>query len=379
VWEPRSVLKFRRHFRIGQAVQPVGGGLGEARQERAAAGRGHSPQFGFPHDFRAIAVGDDKARVQGHQVGGRPLRDGEIEPVAAGGIVTPLAVGAKVRGARLDLDDQHFALAIDRRDIGAAPIIARRSFHSPSTRGGRSLPDAATWAKAHSVARRRSPIRLLALGVVGAALALLALFIGLVALYAVARPVSTLMLARTIEGKSYQRVYAPLRTIAPTALATVIASEDASFCDNDGVDWGALREVLSGAGNHGPSRGASTITMQTAKNLFLWPGRSVIRKGIEIPMALVLGKAWSKARTLEIYLNIAEWGDGLYGIEAAAQRYFHKSASRLNPADAALLVTALPNPILRNPARPSPLQRRLAASLEAKARENSDLLKCLPR
>jgi monofunctional biosynthetic peptidoglycan transglycosylase len=229
------------------------------------------------------------------------------------------------------------------------------------------------------VARRRSLLRLLALGVGWAGLALLALFIGLVALYAVARPVSTLMLARTIEGKSYQRTYTPLRSIAPTALAAVIASEDASFCDNDGVDWGALREVLSGAGEHGPSRGASTITMQTAKNLFLWPGRSTIRKGVEIGMALVLSEVWSKARTLEIYLNIAEWGDGLYGIEAAAQRYFHKSASQLNSHEAALLATALPNPFLRNPARPSPLQRRLAGSLESKARENSDLLKCLAR
>jgi monofunctional biosynthetic peptidoglycan transglycosylase len=210
-------------------------------------------------------------------------------------------------------------------------------------------------------------------------LALLALFISLVALYAVARPISTLMLARTIEGKGYQRTYAPLKTIAPAALATVIASEDASFCDNDGVDWGALHEVLSGAGKHGPSRGASTITMQTAKNLFLWPGRSVIRKGIEIPMALVLGKTWSKARTLEIYLNIAEWGDGLYGIEAAAERYFHKSASQLNSHEAALLATSLPNPIQRNPARPAPLQRRLAGWLEAKTREEPDLLKCLPR
>jgi monofunctional biosynthetic peptidoglycan transglycosylase len=229
------------------------------------------------------------------------------------------------------------------------------------------------------VARRRSPLRLLALGVVWAGLALFALFIGLVALYAVARPVSTLMLARTIVGKSYQRDYAPLRSIAPTALAAVIASEDASFCDNDGVDWGALHEVLSGAGEHGPSRGASTITMQTAKNLFLWPGRSTIRKGVEIGMALVLGEAWSKARTLEIYLNIAEWGDGIYGIEAAAERYFHKSASQLNPREAALLATALPNPILRNPAHPTPMQRRLAASLEAKAHEGSDLLKCLHR
>jgi monofunctional glycosyltransferase len=229
------------------------------------------------------------------------------------------------------------------------------------------------------VAQRRSPLHLLALGVVWAGLALLALFIGLVALYGVARPVSTLMLARIIVGKSYQRDYAPLRSIAPTALAAVIASEDASFCDNDGVDWGALHEVLSGAGEHGPSRGASTITMQTAKNLFLWPGRSTIRKGIEIGMALVLGEAWSKARTLEIYLNIAEWGDGIYGIEAAADRYFHKSASQLNPHEAALLATALPNPILRNPARPTPMQRRLAAGLEAKARERSDLLKCLHR
>jgi monofunctional biosynthetic peptidoglycan transglycosylase len=229
------------------------------------------------------------------------------------------------------------------------------------------------------VARRRSPFRLLALGVVWTALALFALFFFLACLYAVARPFSTLMLARTIEGKSYQRIYTPLRSIAPTALAAVIASEDAGFCDNDGVDWGALREVLSGAGEHGPSRGASTITMQTAKNLFLWPGRSTIRKGIEIGMALVLSKVWSKTRTLEIYLDIAEWGDGIYGIEAAAQRYFHKSAGQLNPHEAALLATALPNPFLRNPAHPSPLQRRLAGGLESKARENSDLLKCLPR
>jgi monofunctional biosynthetic peptidoglycan transglycosylase len=241
------------------------------------------------------------------------------------------------------------------------------------------LPDAETWDKAQAVARRRSPVRLLALGVAWAGLALLGVFTSLVALYAVARPVSTLMLARTIEGKSYQRTYAPLRTIAPAALAAVIASEDASFCDNHGVDWAALRKVLSGAGEHRPSRGASTITMQTAKNLFLWPGRSTIRKGLEIGMALVLGEAWSKTRTLEIYLNIAEWGDGLYGIEAAAQRYFHKSASQLNAHEAALLATSLPNPIRRNPVRPSPMQRRLAASLEAKAREDSDLLKCLPR
>jgi monofunctional biosynthetic peptidoglycan transglycosylase len=212
-----------------------------------------------------------------------------------------------------------------------------------------------------------------------AALALLLLFAVLVALYSVVAPVSTLMLARTIEGKSYERDAVPLRSVSPAAVAAVIASEDATFCSNDGVDWGALHQVLSRAGKNGPKRGASTITMQTAKNLFLWPGRSAVRKALEVGMALALGKAWPKARTIEVYLNIAEWGDGVYGIEAASRRYFHKSAIELNSREAALLTTALPNPILRNPARPTALHRRLAASIEAKTRESSHLLSCLPR
>jgi monofunctional glycosyltransferase len=227
------------------------------------------------------------------------------------------------------------------------------------------------------VSRRRSLFRMLARSVLFAGLALALVFIGLVALYAVAPPVSTLMLARTIMGKSNERVYVPLSDVAPVAAASIIASEDATFCRNHGVDWGALREVLSGA--EGPRRGASTITMQTAKNLFLWQGRSVLRKGVEIPMALVLGQVWSKARTLEIYLNIAEWGDGLFGVEAAAQHYFHKKASRLDAREAALLATALPNPIKRDPAHPSPLQRRLAAGLMARAEGGSELLNCLPK
>jgi len=233
--------------------------------------------------------------------------------------------------------------------------------------------------KAHAVVRRRSLLAILARGAGWTGIAFLVVFAGLVGLYSVVPPVSTLMVARTIEGKNYERDAVRLRSIAPAAIAAVIASEDASFCFNDGVDWEALHQVLSRAGDHGASRGASTITMQTAKNLFLWPGRSVVRKGIEIGMALVLGKAWSKARTLDIYLNIAEWGDGLYGIEAAARHYFHKSASDLDEREAALLATALPNPILRNPAHPTALHRRLAAGVGAKVRDNSELLNCLPR
>jgi monofunctional glycosyltransferase len=229
------------------------------------------------------------------------------------------------------------------------------------------------------VARLRSRFGILAYGVVLAGVVLVCVFVGLVAIYAVVPPVSTLMLGRTLEGKSYERIYVRLKNIAPAAVAVVIASEDARFCENDGVEWGALSEVVNRAEKDGPRRGASTITMQTAKNLFLWPGRSVIRKAIEIGMALVLGKVWSKARTIEVYLNIAEWGDGLFGIEAAARHYFRKGASQLDAREAALLATSLPNPIKRNPTRPTSFQRRLAASVEARALDSSELLNCLPR
>jgi monofunctional biosynthetic peptidoglycan transglycosylase len=210
--------------------------------------------------------------------------------------------------------------------------------------------------------------------------ALIAGFIlaGLVLLEAVAPPVSTLMLARTIHGERYERDDVPLTAIAPVAVASVIASEDARFCRHHGVDWDALHEVMAEADDDGPSRGASTITMQTAKNLFLWPSRSTIRKGLEIGIALGLDAVWPKRRIIEVYLNIAEWGDGIFGIEAAARHYFGKSASRLDARESALLATALPNPIRRNPSHPSAIQRRLAANLMVRARDSEPWLDCLP-
>ena len=224
---------------------------------------------------------------------------------------------------------------------------------------------------------RRSLAGKLALALGIAALALICIFAALVALYAVAPPVSPLMIARRIEGKSDERIYVSLDKVSPAAVAAVVASEDAGYCRNDGVDWAALKQALKGAGARGPRRGASTITMQTAKNLFLWPGRSAIRKSIEIGMALALGKVWSKRRTLEVYLNIAEWGDGIFGIEAAARSTFHKSANELDAREGALLATSLPNPIKRNAAHPTIYQRRLARGVEARAAANPDLLNCL--
>ena len=210
------------------------------------------------------------------------------------------------------------------------------------------------------------------------ALILVVILVGLVLVEAVVPPVSTLMLARTLQGESYERDYVPLSAIAPVAVASVIASEDARFCRHHGVDWDALHEVMADADEDGPSRGASTITMQTAKNLFLWPWHSAIRKGLEIGIALGLDQVWPKRRIIEVYLNIAEWGDGIFGIEAAARHYFGKSASRLDAREGALLATALPNPIRRNAAHPSAIQRRLAANLMVRARDSEPWLDCLP-
>ncbi len=175
------------------------------------------------------------------------------------------------------------------------------------------------------------------------------------------RPVSTVMLARWVMRQPVDRRWIPLSAVSPRLVAAVILSEDGQFCRHHGVDFSALREVIEKRG--APSRGASTLTMQVAKNLFLWPGRSYLRKGLEIPIAIVLDTVWGKKRVLETYLNIAEWGQGLFGAEAAAEHDFGKDAASLTPFEAALMASALPNPILRNVTRPSRRHRFLALRL----------------
>jgi monofunctional glycosyltransferase len=133
------------------------------------------------------------------------------------------------------------------------------------------------------------------------------------------------MLARWMEQETAERNYVPLWRVSENLRNAVIVSEDTRFCQHHGVDWGALRYVIDHPGAAGPKRGASTIPMQTAKNLFLWPSRSYLRKVIEIPLALLIDLEWPKKRTLEVYLNLAQWGDGVFGAEAAARHYFHKA------------------------------------------------------
>lgn len=179
-------------------------------------------------------------------------------------------------------------------------------------------------------------------------------------LYRFVDPVSTSMLWRSVTGQRVQTTFVPLSAIAPVLPLTVIMSEDGRFCFHHGVDFRELRTALSESDDFNELRGGSTITQQLAKNLFLWQGRSVVRKLLEFPLAIWIDLTLPKRRILEIYLNIAEWGpDGEFGIEAGAQRAFRKPARALTASEAALLAAMLPNPRERDARSPGPGLRRL--------------------
>ncbi len=197
------------------------------------------------------------------------------------------------------------------------------------------------------------------------------IIVGLSVLYRFVPPsYSALMLWRMASGVQTDYRWRPLDRISDNLAYAVIASEDGRFCRHNGVDWLAVETVwedFQRSGNNRP-RGASTIPMQVARNLFLWPSRNYLRKALEVPIAYWLDMVWTKRRMIEIYLNIVEWGPGIYGAEAASQFYFGHNAANLNPSQAALLAAALPNPIARNPARPSRKLRRLAYSVQKRLR-----------
>lgn len=179
--------------------------------------------------------------------------------------------------------------------------------------------------------------------------------------YRTGHPVSTLMAWRWVKGAPVSRQWVDLTAMSPYLARTVVASEDARFCSHRGVDWDALREVMDDAEDGEVTRGGSTITQQVAKNLFLWPGRSVVRKALELPLAMWIDLVLGKQRVLEIYLNIAELGpSGQFGVGAGAAYAFGRPASELSGREAALLAAILPNPIKRSARNPRPGVRRLA-------------------
>lgn len=187
-------------------------------------------------------------------------------------------------------------------------------------------------------------------------------------------PVSTLMLAHWVRGEPVQRVFVPLSRISPQLVRAVIAAEDGRFCQHHGIDWQAMRHAAEKAIDATGKRagGASTLTMQTAKNLFLWHGRSYLRKALEAPLALGLDAVWSKRQLMQSYLNIAEFGRGIYGAEAAARHYFGVPASALSARQAALLAATLPSPKRRNAAAPSAFVAGYADSIAARVRQGVD-------
>jgi monofunctional glycosyltransferase len=199
----------------------------------------------------------------------------------------------------------------------------------------------------------------------------------LVPLYRVVDPVSTLMLWRWATGARVERSFVPLEHMAPVLPITVIAAEDGRFCRHRGIDWLEMQERLDQVDDISKARGVSTITQQTAKNLFLWPGRSFVRKGLELPLALWIDLVLPKRRVLEIYLNIAEWGpNGQFGVEAGSRYAFDKSARALNAREAALLAAALPNPRRRSAKQPGPAMRRLASIYEGRGAAQAALAAC---
>lgn len=186
--------------------------------------------------------------------------------------------------------------------------------------------------------------------------------------YRTGHPVSTLMAWRWLKGAPVSRPWADFSAISPSLPRSVVGSEDAKFCSHRGVDWDALRGAIDDAEDGEIAGGGSTITQQVAKNLFLWPGRSVVRKALELPLALWIDLVLPKQRILEIYLNIAELGpSGQFGAEAGSIYAFGHSAATLSPREAALLAAILPNPIKRSARNPGPGVRRLAVTYTARA------------
>jgi monofunctional glycosyltransferase len=192
-------------------------------------------------------------------------------------------------------------------------------------------------------------------------------------------PVSNLMLLRAVNGNGIDKKWVSLSQMSPHLAPAVLSSEDARFCSHWGVDWTEMQGVIEDVfdDDEGPIRGASTISMQSAKNLFLWDGRSIVRKVLEVPVALWMDLVWSKRRMMEVYLNIVEWAPGVYGAEAAAQHHFKKPASKLTRREAALLAAVLPNPIKRKAGKPSKGVRRIATRIELRARIMGPYLTCL--
>lgn len=213
------------------------------------------------------------------------------------------------------------------------------------------------------------------------ALLVLALLpIGGVLIHAVVPPPMTLlMMQQKLDGQGLDYRWRSLDEISPRLVAAAIAAEDARFCSHPGFDFEAIEQAMKANEQGRRMRGGSTISQQTAKNVFLWPGRDWVRKGLEAGYTVLIETVWGKRRIMEVYLNVAEMGPGIYGAEAAAQHWFGKSASDLSSREAARLAAILPSPRRYNAGSPGPYVRRRASRIQAAANtvRNEGLATCV--
>ncbi|MGE0152905.1 MAG: monofunctional biosynthetic peptidoglycan transglycosylase [Reyranellaceae bacterium] len=190
-------------------------------------------------------------------------------------------------------------------------------------------------------------------------------------------PITPLMVLRLAQGEGLDKDWVGLGEIQPYLAYAVIAAEDNRFCHHGGVDWEELTEQIERYQAGEEVRGASTITMQTVKNLILWPGRDTLRKGIEIYFAHYLDLIWSKRRIMEVYLNIVEWDNGVYGAEAASRHHFKRQAGDLTPGQAALLAATLPNPREWSAGRPGPYVSSRSRIIARRVEQLGSYLDCV--
>jgi monofunctional biosynthetic peptidoglycan transglycosylase len=231
-------------------------------------------------------------------------------------------------------------------------------------------------ARAERPARRRTRRRSIFRRVFQVLAIIVLLPFVLLPLYAVVNPpVTTVMVLKLFGGAPIHKTWSPLDDISPDLIRAVLISEDARFCQHHGIDWVEVQNALDD--EDGRLRGASTITMQTAKNLFLWTGRSWIRKALEVPIALYADLVLSKKRIMEIYLNSVEWGVGIYGAAAAAEHYFGTSPDKLSATQAARLAAILPAPTVRDAAEPGAGTRRIARRIAARAAQSGPYVACV--
>ncbi|WP_292224279.1 monofunctional biosynthetic peptidoglycan transglycosylase [Brevundimonas sp.] len=190
-------------------------------------------------------------------------------------------------------------------------------------------------------------------------------FVG-VALFAIVPPTPTiLMLRQAVRGEGLDYQWRGLNDISPNLVNAVIASEDARFCSHNGFDMDAIQKALDHNADGGRMRGGSTISQQTAKNVFLWPSRDWVRKGLEAGYTVLIETFWGKRRIMEVYLNVVEWAPGVYGAQAASQHWFDKNARDLTPREAARLAAILPAPRRYQAADPGPYVRRRGSRVQA--------------